>query len=197
MNEMSVKGSGSISPQGGDTPIDATHATAEDGPPLLSQPLVMENLGLEGLAAMLLTKSAQDQMKLNRDGARTAARTRIGQLLEQHDKLCEQAENMRGQAACSAAFSTIGLMCEASGGKTLKGGCDVIVSLGNKLHEADQKVYEADATLAGARAKEAEADRDEYNNNVKAAESMIDKAQQALQSFVAERAATRRAILKS
>jgi hypothetical protein len=193
----SVKGSGPVVPRDVDSPLAGSDRAPPEDVPGLTEPLVMENLGLEGMAAMLLAKSAQDQLKLNREGARAASRTRVAQLLDQHFNLRKQAESMKLQASVAFAWNTIGVMCQAAGGDAGKGACDAIAGLSNKRFEAHQKELEADATLAGAQAKEAESDRDEYNNNVKAAEAMLDKAHQALESFVAERTATRRAILKS
>ena len=92
------------------------------------------------------------------------------------------------------AGATAGATVVQTIGKTVG---DLATPLGKLTFGARQVDDDANATKSATDAKNAESARDEWNALSKQAQQSIDKAQQALQSIMAERTAVRRSILKS
>jgi len=94
--------------------------------------------------------------------------------------------------AINAGATARATVFQASG----KTAGDLGAPLGKLTYGARQVEDDANATKAATEAKNAESARDEWNALSKQAQQSIEKAQQALQSIVAERTAVRRSILR-
>ncbi len=180
---------------GGDTGV--AHGANDNGRPHLGDQ-VIEGLGLEGMAAALVSEMSSEQIKQSREQARQAKDAQLRALDEQKTMLYKKAEALDDEAFANFNLALVSTVASAAGGQAVGTFVDKCGKELTKKEWGNEAIRrEADATAAGARAKEAEADRDEHNTNIKQVQGVMDKAMQALESFVAERSAARRAILRS
>ncbi len=194
-----ISGVGGV--RGQQTWNDGGAGEVASGPPSLPAYAVVEGLGLESVAAMLVIDAAQHQAKQAKQQSRDLRREHTHAVQSQVAELYAKASCVRKEAVINAVTKSLEAVVTAVGGekgaavaKPLSASIDAIAKW---QYGADTIEHDANATAWSARAKDADSDRDEMSSVAKTAHATIDKAQQALQSFLQERTMARRAILRA
>lgn len=193
------------------TDVGKPETNAAAGPPDLDLECFGE-MGVEGLAATLSVESAQSSAKLMRDLSREEKHEQIEALNRQVGELHEKADAVRAEGWATGGATAIGGVVTAAGGLHDFGAAtakaDAVVRVGQNFGTlganvakatagAAQVEHDADATRAAADAKFHEAAKDDYDSIARDAKGVVDRVQQTLQNIAQERAAARRAILRS
>lgn len=187
------------------------------GPPTLEVESFGE-LGIEGLAAALSVESAQTTAKAMHDLAREEKEQQIAALNRQVDELHDKASAVRvegwvsggataagGALTVASAFMAPSAPAKNERMETLAKAAvtvgPMIGTIGANAAKATagaaQVDHDANATRASADAKFHEASKDDFEAIARDAKGVVDRVQQTLQNIAQERAAGRRAILRS
>jgi hypothetical protein len=170
-------------------------------------------MGLDVVAAALASKSAEATLKVAREGQRAAKMEQAAELRSQADAMRAKASEMRSQAYWQGGMAIAGGVMSgvaagthngsSDGGKAsklFKAGGETSSALAQPMGTlgggARATELDADAQVHASRAKVAEGIAEDYASLDRQAKSIIEKATNIIQSLVAERQATARAILR-
>lgn len=199
----------------GATPSPSAEAAETPaGSPALPDDGDLYGMGLDVVAAALASRSAEATVKIAREGQRSAKLEQAAELRGQAQAMRAKASEMRSQAWTAGALSVAGGAFTVGAGMTATnapngGGLSQSLSgagsatsglaqpLGTLNGGAKSTELEADSTEHAARAKTAEGIADEFATLDRQSKAIIEKATSVIQSLLAERQATTRAILRT
>lgn len=195
---------------------DNSAPKAEAGPgggPVLPADAELYGVGLDLVAASLVSKAAESTIKLARESQRAAKLEQVAEQRRQAECLHEKAGETRLQAWVSGSASIGGGIASFSSGASLTtanketGTSKMLGALGGTASSLSQPLgtlsggarateLEADSSTHGARAKTAEGVVEEYASLERQARTILEKASSVMQSLVQERQAITRAALR-
>jgi len=184
------------------------------GAPELPDDGALYGMGLDVVAAALASKSAETTLKVAREGQRAAKMEQAAELRAQAQTMREKAHETRLQAWTSGSISIAsGAMSfggaamhdnSQSGGAASRmwtaggTGAGALAQPAGTLNGGARAIeLESDSNVHASRAKTAEGVAEEFANLERQSKSIIEKATNVIQSLLAERQATTRAILRT